>query len=177
MAVQVPRGDIVAGTDIDKIIRLPLGRSRSANVPEVVRLVKLCVAYEKRRVDSMSHFDDHMGGGDRPRTSLFHVANVSMSLWLHISSTGILQPALDTEQFQLPVCPTASSSLSSNAFDIDKSPSADPESRMLGLEGWNARRLMSSECVEVCILMGAEGFRWSLSRPSMRRCSEIGVIQ
>lgn len=89
----------------------------------------------------MSHFDDHMhmsprgGGEDKLRTSVFHVASVSMSLWLHIPSADRLQPALDTEQPQLPMWTIASSSSSSNAFDIDKSPSPDPESRSLGSLG------------------------------------------
>jgi hypothetical protein len=104
-----------------------------------------------------------------PRASSDHKLNVSISLAAHtpfrVPLPPPIQPVCEILLPRLPTCNTASSSSDSSAFDIDTSPSVDPDSRRLRDRSEDREKLtavMSSEWVEVCFLSGAEGCRGSL---------------
>lgn len=99
-----------------------------------------------------------------PRASSDHKLNVSISVAAHtpvrVPLSAPIQPACEMLLPRLPTCTTASSSSDSSAFDIHTSPSVDPDSTRLRDRSEDREKLtvvMSSECVEVCFLRGAEG--------------------
>jgi len=103
------------------------------------------------------------------RASSDHRLNVSISLaahapvrvprWRHGT-----QPACAMLLPRLPTYITASSSSDSSALDMHTSPSVDAESRSRCRSEVREKFtvVMSSECVDVCILSGVEGCRGSL---------------
>lgn len=113
------------------------------------------------------------------RASSDHRLSVSISVAAHTPPPARvrraaprlgIQPACEMLLPRLPTCKTASSSSASSAFDMHTSPSVEPESRRLLRDCSEDRGkrtvVMSSECVDVCFLSGAAGYRGSLSSPS-----------
>ena len=103
------------------------------------------------------------------RASSDHRLNVSISLAAHTPVRAPrwrhgTQPACAMLLPRLPTYVTASSSSSSSALEMHTSPSVDPESRFRcrSEDREKFTVVMSSECVDVCFLSGAAGFRGSL---------------
>ena len=128
-------------------------KRRGANL-QALELIKLRIVLE-----------GSLGVKENGHTSSDQVLKVSISLAAQTfgcDGEGI-QPAWEMLHPQLPTCKPASSSSSWSAFDVHSKPSDEADSRMCSeVFGVNCTVVISSECVELCTLTGATGWRGSL---------------